>query len=67
MNSILEYMTITKSIGYLIAIGFLLAFVAYWQLVYGKGKGRGTLIAVTIYMVIGLMILAGSCVAMTSR
>ncbi len=56
-------MTFTKGVEYLIAIAFVLAFVAFWLIVYGKkSKGRLISIGVLSWLVIGLMILVGSCV-----
>jgi len=63
----LEFMTFTKGIEYLIAIAFLIAFIAFWQLVYGRGKGRVITIAVLSYMVLAIIILAGSCVTMAPQ
>ncbi|MDP2917682.1 MAG: hypothetical protein Q8O16_07130 [Dehalococcoidia bacterium] len=63
MNTLLEFITFTKGMEYLIAIGFLLAFIGFWQLVRGKGKGRIITIAVMAYLVIGIMIVLGSCLA----
>ena len=67
MNTMLEFITFTKGVEYLIAIGFVIAFIAFWQLVYGKGKGRIATIAVLLYMVLGIAILVGSCVTMAPR
>ena len=67
MDTLLEYMTFTKGVEYLIGIGFLLAFIVFWQLVYGRGKGRVITIAVLSYMVLGIIILVGSCVTMAPR
>lgn len=67
MNTMLEFMTFTKGIEYLIAIAFLIAFIAFWQLVYGRGKGRVITIAVLSYMVLAIIILAGSCVTMAPQ
>ena len=61
MNTLLEFITFTKSMEYLIAIGFLLAFIAFWQLMYGKGKRRGITVAVLSYMVLAIAILVSSC------
>jgi len=61
MNSLLGFMTFTKGIEYLIAIGFLIAFIAFWQLVYGRGKGRVITIAALSYMVLAIIILVASC------
>ena len=67
MNTLLGFITFTKGVEYLIAIGFLMAFIAYWQLVYGKGKRRMITIAVLSYIVLGIMILVGSCLTMAPR
>ncbi len=67
MDTLLGFMTFTKGIEYLIAIGFIIAFIAFWQLVYGRGKGRVITIAVLAYMVLGICILVGSCLTMSPR
>ncbi len=67
MSTLLEFVTFTKGIEYLIAIGFVIAFIAFWQLVYGRGKGRIVTIAALSYMVLGITILVGSCVTMAPR
>ena len=67
MDSLLEFITFTRGVEYLIAIGFLMAFIAFWTLVYGRGKGRVITIAVLSYMVLAIIILAGSCVTMAPR
>ncbi len=67
MTTLLEFMTFTKGIEYLIAIGFIIAFIAFWQLVYGRGKTRVITIAVLLYMVLGIAILIASCLNMAPR
>jgi len=67
MDTLLGFITFTKGVEYLIAIGFLIAFIVYWQLMYGRGKRRVITIAVLSYMVIGIMILVGSCLTMAPR
>jgi hypothetical protein len=67
MDTLLGFITFTKGIEYLIAIGFLMAFIAYWQFVYGKGRRRWIPIAILSYMVVGIMILVGSCLTMAPR
>ena len=62
MDTLLGFMTFTKGIEYLLAIGFILAFVAFWLVVYGKGKGRYLTITVLVYLLVGIMILLGSCI-----
>ncbi len=39
MKTLLEFITFTKGIEYLIAIAFLFGFIAFWQLINYKGKG----------------------------
>jgi hypothetical protein len=63
MNTLLEFLTFTKGIEYLIAIGFILTFVGFWLIVYGKGKRRFLALALLSWMVIGIAILLGSCLA----
>lgn len=67
MKTLLEFMTFTKGIEYLIAIAVLIAFIAFWQLVYGRGKGVGIRIAVLSYIVLGILILVASCVTTAPR
>ncbi len=67
MDTLLGFITFTKGVEYLIAIGVLMAFIAFWQLVYGGGKGRVIRIAVLSYMVLGIMILVGSCLTTAPR
>ncbi len=67
MTTLLEFMTFTKGMEYLIAIGFIIAFIAFWQSVYGRGKTRVITIAVLLYMVLGIAILIASCLTMAPR
>lgn len=67
MDTLLEFITFTKGVEYLIAIGFIMAFVGYWQLLYGKGRRRVIVIAVLSYMVLGLVILLSSCLTTAPR
>ncbi len=39
MNTLLEFITLTKGMEYLIAIAFMFAFVAFWQLIHHRGTG----------------------------
>ena len=61
MDTLLEFITFTKGIEYLIAVGFLIAFIVFWQLVFGRGKGRVITISVLSYMVLAIVILVASC------
>ena len=67
MDTLLEFITFTKGMEYLIAIAFLIAFIAFWQLVYGKGKGLVIRIALLSYMVLGIGILVAGCVTTALR
>jgi hypothetical protein len=67
METLVGFLTFTKGIEYLIAIGFLLAFIIFWLLVYGKGRGRIVPIVVLAYIFIGIGILLGSCITVTVR
>jgi hypothetical protein len=63
MDTLLEFITFTKGIEYLIAIAFIFAFVGFWLIVYGKGKRRFITIGVISWIVIAFAVLLGSCVA----
>jgi riboflavin transporter FmnP len=65
MDNLLQYITFTKGIGYLIAIAFLIAFVVFWQIMYGRGKSRGRVVTITVLscLVLGIAVLVGSCLA----
>lgn len=67
MDTLVEFITFTKGVEYLIAIGFLIAFIAFWALAYGRGKGRVITIAVLSYIVLGIIILVGSCLTMAPQ
>jgi len=58
MNSLLEFLTFTKATGYLIAITFIIAFAAFWQLLYAKKKGRLIKIFPLVYLAVGVGILS---------
>lgn len=63
VNAFLEIFAFTKGVEYLIAITFIIAFIAFWQLVYGKRKGLVIKIALLLYLVLGFVIMVGSCLA----
>lgn len=56
MNNLLEFITLTKGVEYLIAIAFLFGFVLFWQLIHSKGKG---LVRRTIPLVVLMLAFAG--------
>lgn len=39
METLLEYLTFVKGIGYLVVVAFLLAFITFWQIIHTKEKG----------------------------
>lgn len=63
MNTFLDFFAFTKGIEYLIAIAFIIAFSALWLIVYGKGKGLGWKIGGILYLVLGIILMLGSCLA----
>lgn len=63
MNTFLDFFAFTKGVEYLIAITFIIAFIAFWQLVYGERKGLVIRIALLSYLVLGFVIMVGSCLA----
>ncbi len=67
MDTLLETITYVKGIEYLIAVAFLLGFIAFWLLITIKGKRRWIPVSVLAYMFIGFVILLGSCVSTTPR
>lgn len=67
MDTYLNFLTLTKGVEYLLAIAFLIAFIAFWQWVYGSGKGKVIKMAVLLYLVLGFFILVGSCLTTAPR
>ena len=62
MNTFLDFFAFTKGVEYLIAIAFIIGFTAFWLIVYGKGKGWGLRIGLMAYLVLGFILMVGSCV-----
>ncbi len=63
MNTLLDFFAFTKGVEYLIAIAFIIAFGAFWLVVYGRGKRLGLKIGVMSYLVLGFILMLGSCLA----
>ena len=61
MKTLLEFMTYTKGMEYLIAIAFLFAFVAFWQLLHHRGKGLVIRIIPLAVLALGFGALASTC------
>ena len=62
MKTLLEFITLTKGVEYLIAIAFLLAFIAFWQLTHHRGKGLIVRIVPVMVLTLVLGTLASTCV-----
>lgn len=65
---LLEFITQTKALEYLIGLWFVAGFIAIWQLVYGRG-GRGSRITMGLmwYLMLGLGIVVASCISAVIR
>lgn len=63
MNTLLEFITLTKGTGYLIAIAFLLGFIAFWQWVHHGGKGLLTRVIPVAVLSLGFGGLAYTCIS----
>lgn len=50
METLLEYLTFVKGIGYLLVVAFLLAFITFWQLVHTKEKEILKVVPVIVVM-----------------
>ena len=66
MDTILGIATFTKGVEYLIAVGFLITFVIFWQLVYGRRKGQLKTVGVLAYLVLGIGFLVDSRISSVS-
>lgn len=62
MSSLVEFMELTKGIEYLIAIAFVFAFIAFWQLVQHRGRGLLLKIIPVAVLALGFGGLASTCV-----
>jgi drug/metabolite transporter (DMT)-like permease len=67
VDTLLGFFTFTKGVEYLLAIAFLIAFIAFWLWVYGREKGKVIKIGVLLYLVLGFLILVGSCLTSAPR
>ncbi|MFC1951713.1 hypothetical protein ACFLYI_01545 [Chloroflexota bacterium] len=61
MKTLLEFITYTKGVEYLIAIAFLLAFMAFWFLLHRRGKGLVIRIIPLAVLTLGFSVLAFTC------
>jgi hypothetical protein len=63
LSTFLDLFAFTKGIEYLIAIASIFGFIAFWFIIYGKGKGSRLKIALLGYLVLGFILMVGSCLA----
>ena len=63
MNTLLEFMEFTKGTSYLIAIAFLFAFLALWQLAHHRGTALAVKVVPLIILALGFGGLASTCVS----
>lgn len=61
MKTLLEFITVTKGMEYLIAIAFLFTFVIFWQLLHHRGKGLVIRIIPLTVLALGFGTLAFTC------
>ena len=50
METLLEYLTFVKGIGYLLVVAFLLAFLTFWKLIHIKDKEIVKVVPVVVVM-----------------
>lgn len=63
MNSLLDFITLTKGTEYLIAIAFLFAFVGFWQLAQHQGRGLAVRVVPFAAMALVFGALASTCIS----
>jgi hypothetical protein len=62
MDTLLEFLTFTKGISYLIAIAFMIGFIAFWLLLYSREKKIGLWIIMLAILSMGLAGLAANSI-----
>jgi hypothetical protein len=62
MNTIVEFITFTKGVEYLITIAFLLCFIIFWQVMNHRGKGLFVRLVPLVVATLGIGALASTCV-----
>lgn len=62
-NTLLDFIRFTKGVEYLIAIAFLLGFIAFWQWMQRRGKGLTVRIIPVTVLVLSFGTLAYSCIS----
>jgi hypothetical protein len=61
MNTMLEFLTYTKGVEYLIVIAFLFAFVAFWLLLHRRGRGMAVRVIPLAVLAVAMAGLASTC------
>jgi hypothetical protein len=63
MNSLLDFFAFTKGVEYLSAIAFFLVLAVFWLMVYGSKKSLVPRIVSLLYVLVGFVLMIGSCFA----
>lgn len=63
MSSLIDFFAFTKGVEYLIAIAFIITFAVFWLMIYGKGKTVVPKVVSLLYVLVGLFLMVGSCLA----
>lgn len=61
MNNLLDFLAFTKGVEYLIAIAFIIGFCIFWVVVYGEKKGMALKVGLLVYLLLGFILMVGSC------
>ncbi len=63
MNSLLDFFAFTKSVEYLSAIAFIITFAVFWLMIYGSKKSLVPKVVSLLYVLLGFVLMMGSCLA----
>ncbi len=63
MNSLLDLFAFTKGVEYLSAIAFIIIFAVFWLMIYGSKKSLVPKVVSLLYVLVGLFLMMGSCLA----
>ena len=61
MNNLLEFLAFTKGVEYLIAIAFIIGFCIFWIVLYGEKRGMAVKVGLLAYLLVGFILMVGSC------
>lgn len=56
MTSLVDFLTFTKGVEYLLAIAFLIGSGAFWQVIHSRSKGIGIGTVLLLYIMIGAVL-----------